>query len=170
MRILIDTHVFIWAVVAPERLSPRQRSKLESRANIVYLNSVSVAEIMIKASLGKLRLDHDAVACAVRLGFELLDFLATDVVLLKDLPFHHRNPFDRMLVVQSMARNVRLMSAERRFADYGCRLPLAALQNLRRPRRARRVTKHRDARNALHFAAASSLTTRAWRTSPQPSA
>lgn len=122
MRILIDTHVFIWAVAAPERLSPRQRSELESRANIVYLSSVSVAEIMIKASLGKLRFDHDAIGCAGRLGFDLLDFSAADAVLLKDLPFHHRDPFDRMLVVQSMARNVRLMSADRRFADYGCRL------------------------------------------------
>ena len=122
MRILIDTHVFVWAVAAPERLSPRQRSELESRANIVYLSSVSVAEIMIKASLGKLRFDHDAIACAERLGVELLDFSAADAVLLKDLPFHHRDPFDRMLVVQSMARNVRLMSADRRFADYGCHL------------------------------------------------
>ena len=122
MRILVDTHVFIWAVAAPERLSPRQRSELESRANIVYLSSVSVAEIMVKASLGKLRFDHDAIACAGRLGFELLDFPAADAVLLKDLPFHHRDPFDRMLVVQSMARNVRLMSADSRFADYGCRL------------------------------------------------
>jgi len=74
LRILVDTHVFIWAVAAPERLSPRQRSELESRANIVYLSSVSVAEIMVKASLGKLRFDHDAIACAGRLGFELLDF------------------------------------------------------------------------------------------------
>ena len=122
MRILIDTHVFIWAVATPERLSPRQRSELESRANIVYLSSVSIAEIMIKASLGKLRFEHDAISCAGRLGFELLEFSAADAVLLKDLPFHHRDPFDRMLVVQSMARNVRLMSADRRFADYGCRL------------------------------------------------
>ena len=122
MRILIDTHVFIWAVATPERLSPQQRSELESRANIVYLSSVSIAEIMIKASLGKLRFEHDAIGYAGRLGFELLEFSAADAVLLKDLPFHHRDPFDRMLVVQSMARNVRLMSADRRFADYGCRL------------------------------------------------
>ena len=105
MRILIDTHVFVWAVAAPERLSPRQRGALESRANIVYLSSVSIAEIMIKASLGKLRFDHGAIGCAGR-----LDFSATDAVLLNELPFHHRDPFDRMLVVQSMARNVRLMS------------------------------------------------------------
>ena len=109
-------------MATPERLSPRQRSELESRANIVYLSSVSIAEIMIKASLGKLRFDHDVLDCVEQLGLELLDFSAADAVLLKDLPFHHRDPFDRMLIVQSMARGFRLMSSDRRFADYGCSL------------------------------------------------
>ena len=106
----------------PERLSAAKRSELESRANIIYLSSVSVAEIMIKASLDKLRFDHDVIDCAERLGFEPLDFSAADAVLLKDLPFHHRDPFDRMLIAQSMARNIRLMSDDRRLAEYGCSL------------------------------------------------
>ena len=122
MRILVDTHVFVWAVAMPERLSAAKRSELESRANIIYLSSVSVAEIMIKASLDKLRFDHDVIDCAERLGFEPLDFSAADAVLLKDLPFHHRDPFDRMLIAQSMARNIRLMSDDRRLAEYGCSL------------------------------------------------
>ena len=122
MRILVDTHVFIWAVSTPERLSPTKTSELESRANTVYLSSVSIAEIMIKASLNKLRFDHDVIACADELGFELLNFSAADAVLLKNLPFHHRDPFDRMLIVQSMARKIRLMSDDRRFAAYGCDL------------------------------------------------
>ena len=122
MRVLVDTHVFIWAVNTPERLSSDKRSELESRANVIYLSSVSVAEVMIKASLNKLRFDHDVVACMERLGFEPLDFSAADAVLLRDLPFHHRDPFDRMLIAQSMARNIRLMSDDRRFAEYGCNL------------------------------------------------
>ena len=122
MRILVDTHIFIWAVATPERLSSGKRSELESRANVIHLSSVSIAEIMIKASLHKLRFDHDVIACAQRLGFEPLDFSAADAVLLKDLPFHHRDPFDRMLIAQSIARNIRLMSDDRRFADYGCNL------------------------------------------------
>lgn len=122
MRILVDTHVFVWAVAAPDRLSSARRSELESRANIIHLSSVSVAEIMIKASLNRLRFDHDVIACAERLGFESLDFSARDAVLLKELPFHHRDPFDRMLVAQSMARNIRLMSDDRRLAEYDCSL------------------------------------------------
>ena len=122
MRILVDTHVFIWAVATPERLSTTQLNELESRANIIYLSSVSIAEIMIKASLNKLRFDHDVIACAEELGFEPLNFSAADAVLLKDLPFHHRDPFDRMLIVQSMAQNTKLMSSDHRFAAYGCDL------------------------------------------------
>ena len=106
----------------PGRLSAAHRSELESRANIIHLSSVSVAEIMIKASLDKLRFDHDVIACAERLGFEPLDFSAQDAALLKDLPFRHRDPFDRMLVAQSLARNIRLMSDDRRLAEYDCSL------------------------------------------------
>ena len=77
---------------------------------------------MIKASLNKLSFDHDIIACAETLGLELLNFSAADAVLLKDLPFHHRDPFDRMLIVQSMARNAKLMSHDHVFAAYGCDL------------------------------------------------
>ncbi|MXW48625.1 MAG: type II toxin-antitoxin system VapC family toxin [Gammaproteobacteria bacterium] len=122
MRILVDTHAFIWALNTPERLSPAKRAALESRANTIYLSSISVAEIMIKASLDKLRFDHDPIACAEQLGFELLDFSATDAVLLKDIPFHHRDPFDRMLIAQSLAQNTKLMSDDRRFRRYDCNL------------------------------------------------
>ena len=122
MKVLVDTHVFIWSLTAPERLSSDKRFELESRANIIYLSSISVAEIMIKASLNKLRFDYDPVACAEQLGFELLDFSAADAVLLKELPFHHRDPFDRMLIAQSLTRKFKLMSDDRRFGYYDCDL------------------------------------------------
>ena len=122
MRILVDTHVFVWALSTPERLSADKRSELESRANIIYLSSISVAEIMIKASLNKLRFDNDPVACAEQLGFELLDFTVKDAVLLKNLPFHHRDPFDRMLIAQSLAQKVKMMSDDHRFSRYDCGL------------------------------------------------
>lgn len=122
MKILVDTHVFIWALTAPERLSPDKKGELESRANIIYLSSISVAEIMIKASLDRLRFDYDPIACAEQLGFELLNFSAADAVLLKELPFHHRDPFDRMLIAQSLAQKTSLMSDDRRFSHYDCNL------------------------------------------------
>ena len=59
---------------------------------------------------------------AERLGFELLDFSAMDAALLKELPFHHRDPFDRMLIAQSLAQNTKLMSDDRRLRYYDCDL------------------------------------------------
>ena len=60
MRILADTHVFIWALASPQRLSPARRGELESRVNTVYLSSISVAEIMFKVSLDRLRFDQES--------------------------------------------------------------------------------------------------------------
>lgn len=122
MRILLDTHVFVWALGDPERLTETHRRELQSRSNTILLSSVSVAEIMIKVSLGRMRFDHDPIACAERLGCEALGFTQEDAVLLKDLPFHHRDPFDRMLIAQSLAQNTKLMSEDRYFRQYECDL------------------------------------------------
>lgn len=122
MRILIDTHVFVWALSTPERLSATHRRELQSRSNTILLSSISVAEIMLKVSLRRMRFEHDPVACAQRLGCEPLDFTPEDAILLKDMPFHHRDPFDRMLIAQSLAQNTRLMSEDRFFRQYDCDL------------------------------------------------
>jgi PIN domain nuclease of toxin-antitoxin system len=120
MRILIDTHIYLAALSAPEHLSASQRSELTSLANVIYVSSVSIAEIMIKASLGKLSVDFDPVEATETMGFQPLNFSAQDAVLLKDLPFHHRDPFDRMLIAQSIAQRTRLMSNDRSFTMYDC--------------------------------------------------
>ena len=122
MRILIDTHVFVWALSAPDRLSATHRRELQSRSNTILLSSISVAEIMIKVSLNRMRFDHDPILCAERLGCEPLSFTQEDAALLKDLPFHHRDPFDRMLIAQSLAQNTKLMSEDRYFRQYECDL------------------------------------------------
>ena len=77
---------------------------------------------MIKASLNRMRFEHDLIACAEQLGCEPLDFTWTDAVLLKNLPFHHRDPFDRMLIAQSLAQTTKLMSEDRFFRQYDCDL------------------------------------------------
>ena len=122
MRILIDTHIYLWALAAPERISPQKRQELETLANVIYVSSVSIAEIMIKASLGKLHADFDPIEMTKEMGFQPLNFSAEDAVLLKDLPFHHRDPFDRMLIAQSIAQKVRIMSDDRNFSAYDCSL------------------------------------------------
>lgn len=122
MKILIDTHIYLWSLAAPERLAPDKLNELESLANTIYVSSISIAEIMIKASLKKLDIDFDPIVTTQEMGFEFLDFSAVDALLLKDLPFHHRDPFDRMLIAQSIAQKTRLMSDNRSFTLYDCNL------------------------------------------------
>lgn len=120
MKILLDTHMFLWAIAEPEKLSKRFREQLEVPTNTIYVSAVTVAELMIKASIGKLVVDFNPAEIAVESGFELLDFSAEDALLLRELPFHHRDPFDRMLIVQSQRNKLRLMSVDAKVALYGC--------------------------------------------------
>ena len=122
MNIIIDTHIFLWSLLTPFKLSDTKRSALEDLSNTIYLSSVSIAELMIKASVGKLQVDFNPVEMAQESGFELLGFSAEAALLLKDMPFHHKDPFDRMLVAQALADNYSLMTDDPKIAQYDCQL------------------------------------------------
>jgi len=122
MKIIIDTHIFLWALSDPDRISLGRRNKLETRTNIVYVSSITIAEIMIKSSMGKLQIDFDPVEFAQKSGFDLLAFSGPEALLLKDLPFHHRDPFDRMLICQSLINNYPLMTDDNKIRQYNCQV------------------------------------------------
>ena len=122
MNIIVDTHILLWALAEPLKLADARRSALEDLSNIVYVSAVSIAELMIKASIGKLQIDFNPVVSAKESGFLLLDFNPEAALLLKELPFHHKDPFDRMLIAQSIALNYPIMTEDPKFASYDCRL------------------------------------------------
>lgn len=122
MKLLLDTHIFLWAIADPARLSVAQAREIEDPVNTIYLSSVSVSELAIKASLEKLSIDFDLVAVAEKSGFEMLDFSANDALRLKDLPFHHRDPFDRMLIAQAQGRHLCIATQDPMFSLYDCPL------------------------------------------------
>jgi len=122
MNIIIDTHIFLWALSNPERISASKRSALEDLSNTIYVSAVSIAEIMIKASVGKLNIDFNPADMATESGFALLDFSAEAALLLKDMPFHHKDPFDRMLIAQSITDNFPIMTDDSKIALYNCRV------------------------------------------------
>ncbi len=122
MKIIIDTHIFLWALSDPARISKSKRSALESLSNIIYVSSISVAEIMIKASFGKLEIDFDPVELAQQSGFELLNFTGSDALRLFDLPFHHKDPFDRMLIAQSLTNRYPIMTDDHQIRAYECQV------------------------------------------------
>ena len=121
MKLLLDTHIFLWALSEPKRLSQKQVNAVEDPTNTVYVSSISITEIAIKASLGKLELVFDPLDAAEKSGFEMLDFSAKDALLLKDLPFHHRDPFDRMLITQAISRRLIIATQGSLIDQYDCR-------------------------------------------------
>lgn len=121
MNILIDTHIFIWLLKKPEKLEPEHTQILKSPHDF-FLSSISIAEIMIKSSIGKLNVDYDPVDMALKSGLKLLDFSAQDANHLKDLPLHHKDPFDRMLIAQSLCQKIPIMTCDNKFNYYECDL------------------------------------------------
>ncbi|MCA9488974.1 MAG: type II toxin-antitoxin system VapC family toxin [Myxococcales bacterium] len=125
MRILVDTHVVLWAAVDDDRLSGAHRALYTDPSNALVVSVASLWEIAIKVGLGKLPLpvppaDFFAREVASR-GYEVLDIRrphAERVGLLRYPPGGHRDPFDRMLVAQSLVEGLPLMSADMRLRDY----------------------------------------------------
>lgn len=122
MKIIIDTHIFLWALSEPEKLSKSFRYELETAANAIYVSSISIVEILTKSSLGKLPVNFDPAEVVEQSGFELLDLAGRDALPLKDLPFHHRDPFDRMLIAQGISRGYPIMTSDPEFSAYPCKL------------------------------------------------
>jgi PIN domain nuclease of toxin-antitoxin system len=121
MRCLLDTQILLWAIYRPEKLSSSLQERLCSRANDVFFSAVSIAEIAIKASLGRpdFPFDPEEVSEAARASaFDELPLSARQSLRLAGLPWHHRDPFDRMLVAQSLEEGLRLLTADRALTAY----------------------------------------------------
>ena len=122
MKLLLDTHILLHALTEPERLARKRSESIENPANAVFVSAVSIAEIAIKVSIGKLRVDVDLLPAVENAGFEWLDFSPREALQLANLPLHHRDPFDRMLVVQSQANDLTLVTDDSKLASYDCRI------------------------------------------------
>jgi PIN domain nuclease of toxin-antitoxin system len=125
MTLLLDTHAFLWFVTGDRRLSSRSRAVIEQEDSRLLLSAASVWEMAIKSSLGRLSLPsrlEDYVAEKVGEGFEVLPIDWTHAAGVERLPFHHRDPFDRLLVAQSLAEGVPIVTRDRVFRKYGVRV------------------------------------------------
>ena len=123
MRVLLDTHTLIWAVDDPGRLPPAAVVTLQNPANQLMVSAATVWEVAIKTAIGKLSLSApyrqwmtkaltDLGAAIVPVDVEYADRQA-------GLPFHHRDPFDRLLVAQALVESVPLVSGDAQFDLYG---------------------------------------------------
>ena len=122
MKLLLDTHVFLWAIADPARLSPAAREVLENEDNSLWLSVVSLWEIAIKVQAGKLQLPASESYFREhleKLGVErVLGIEATHIYALLILPVHHKDPFDRLLIAQCRVEKVTLVSADPVLSQY----------------------------------------------------
>jgi PIN domain nuclease of toxin-antitoxin system len=126
VRLLLDTHAFLWWVEGTPAVGRRARAVLANPDNDVLVSIASCWELAIKLSLGKLRLAQSLdrfIPEQLRLnGFSLLDVQLRHVARIADLPFHHRDPFDRLLVAQALEDDLTVVSADRVLRKYGVAL------------------------------------------------
>ncbi len=123
MNCLLDTHAFLWAVFAPEKLSRTASRMITDPENDVFVSVVSFWEISLKFSLGKIVLQgvgpEDLPDIARRSGFDLMEFNVEDAASFHGLPREpHKDPFDRMLVHQAIRQRKALVSADAALAVY----------------------------------------------------
>lgn len=116
-RYLVDTHVLLWALAGDPRLSERHRSILSDKKDLV-ISAVSVWEIAIKQSLDKLRIDGDLLAEIRKRDIEFLRLTEDHAIAVKLLPYHHRDPFDRLLIAQAMMENLTILTSDSHFSSY----------------------------------------------------
>lgn len=118
MRLLLDTHAFIWWNDDDARL-PGAARRAVGLADQVYVSIVSAWETVLKINLGKLSFAHDFSSIVARNKFESLNLTYDQIGRLTGLPLHHRDPFDRMLICQAFVENLTLITGDRRMAPYG---------------------------------------------------
>ena len=119
MKILLDTHLFLWWLANSPSLSEQARTLISNPENTIFVSAVSFWEIRLKESLGKLRLPADFEKKVVTESFESLPLTAAQTRQVALLPWHHRDPFDRMLVAQAQAENLILLTADNSIGAYG---------------------------------------------------
>jgi PIN domain nuclease of toxin-antitoxin system len=118
-RLLLDTNVAVWLLLGDrQRVSQRAVDALQDEATEIALSAASVWEIAIKRSLGKLTIEDRWSKALTRLGFDPLPITAVHAEAVERLPWHHRDPFDRLLVAQATLERRTLVSADPRLADY----------------------------------------------------
>ena len=123
MRFLLDTHTFIWFILDARQLSPTARKIIEDAKSDILLSTASLWEMAIKMSLGKL--DMGALFAALIPGqlmanqIEILPIAVAHLHKVAQLPFHHRDPFDRLLIAQSQVEHLPLLSRDPMFDGYG---------------------------------------------------
>jgi len=122
MNLLLDTHVLLWWLDDHPTLSKKARAAIADGGNLVFISAAVIWEIRIKQALGKLKIPSDFQAVLDQQAFEMLAISCEHAHAVGELPAHHRDPFDRILVAQAKVENLTLVTRDQRILKY--RIPL----------------------------------------------
>lgn len=122
MKLLLDTHIFLWFIMGSPHLSAENLALIEDEKNRKFISVASLWEIAIKSSIGKLNLSapfDQLIPQQLSLnGFELLPIEIAHLATVATLPFHHRDPFDRLLIAQAITEKMPVVSSDSAFDAY----------------------------------------------------
>lgn len=119
MRVLLDTSAFIWSAISPERLSKAAMKLLSSEETLREVSPLSLSEIAIKHAKGKLKFPKEDVYAAIsELKARVLAYTASHANRLFDIPQHHSDPFDRMIIAQALAEDIPIVTSDSQFRKY----------------------------------------------------
>jgi PIN domain nuclease of toxin-antitoxin system len=119
VRVLIDTHIFLWWDRQLRSVRRPLRAAIEEEANDIFVSAASIWEIAIKRAIGKLRFDRPIVAAVLALGFEILPVAGAHAEHAGGLPPHHSDPFDRLIIAQAYLERMVLGTQDQSMRPYG---------------------------------------------------
>ena len=118
MRLLLDTHVVVWALSEPKRLAGRAQRAIEDSKNDVFVSVVSPWELAVKGPRQGLHTPDDLEPQLEQRRFEVLPILLRHTEPIESMPRHHGDPFDRMLVAQAVTEGLTIVTADRKLTNY----------------------------------------------------
>lgn len=126
MKYLLDTHTLIWNFEADPRLPQHLRALIDAPEHEIFISMASLWEMTVKSSLGKLTLSkplEEIFQHVLNIGFSTLPIETSHLLALRDMPFHHRDPFDRLITAQCLSEKLLLLSVDTVFDHYAdCRI------------------------------------------------
>ena len=122
MKFLLDTHSLLWTIFEPDKLTIKAQEIISDRHNIICVSLISLWEISIKKNIGRLDLPQNFLEVVENGEFEMLPLTTAQIQQYQELPLHHRDPFDRMLIVQARQQKLTLITRDSEIPKYDVKI------------------------------------------------
>jgi PIN domain nuclease of toxin-antitoxin system len=122
MKFLLDTHSLLWTVFEPDKLSTEAQEIIADQQNIICISLISLWEISIKQNIGRLDIPEEFFEVLATGGFEMLPLTVAQIEQYRELPLYHRDPFDRMLIVQATEQKLILITRDLEISKYDVKI------------------------------------------------